>query len=182
MLGSDPAAKGYLGALLALLSAIYFREMVPFREDFTNVIAVVAQYSIMTVYLAALMIQSGSLEKFGLSDFLLGCILSGATIIVIVMALYVAYHRHQRSIAEKEAAEARKLKIEWAAHFSKNKFHTTFQFAKSDRAETCGPLRRLKSRSHDRPGPTIGLIRDVGARGAVLKRTLSRCRDLLDDE
>merc|ERR1712023_437868 len=105
----DYSSRGYIGALLALISAVYFREVCPYRIDFTNVIAVVAQYTLMILYLSAVKIETDSLSKFGLSNFLLGLILLVLTSSIVVLALYVGHLRHQREQAELAAAEARKL-------------------------------------------------------------------------
>ena len=50
--------------------------MTPFRIPFTNFVAVVAQYAILVTFMAALVLETDSLEKFGLDDFMLGLLLS----------------------------------------------------------------------------------------------------------
>ena len=49
--------------------------MTPFRIAFTNFVAVIAQYAILVTFMAALMLETDSVDTFGLGDFALGCIL-----------------------------------------------------------------------------------------------------------
>ena len=71
-LHKDNATRAYIGCSLALLSTIVFRESQPYREPFTNFLAVIAQYSILLAFMAALLIETGTSSSFGLSDFTLG--------------------------------------------------------------------------------------------------------------
>jgi hypothetical protein len=124
---NDISIRAYIGIYLSLISAIYFREVAPYRVEFTNVLATIAQYQILTVFLAALMIQTGTFETFGVNDFFLGMILLTANSTVLVMAIYVGYRKFLQEQADKLKVKQNIVKIEWAAHFSDNKFATTFQ-------------------------------------------------------
>jgi hypothetical protein len=125
LLGNNQTIKTYIGCALALLSTIYFRELTPFRVEFTNFLAVIAQYVILLAFMAALMIQSDAVSSIGISNFALGCILVFANILIIGLAMFLGWRRYRRERALAKAHKARLLKVEWAAEFSNNKFQTT---------------------------------------------------------
>lgn len=74
--------------MLALLSALYYRELVPYRVQFTNFIAVMGQYVILLVFMAVLMIESASLQALGLSDFVLGILLLSINGSILILAIW----------------------------------------------------------------------------------------------
>ncbi len=45
-----------MGAAAAMCSTIYYRELQPYRDDFTNLLGTVAQYQILFTYVAALLL------------------------------------------------------------------------------------------------------------------------------
>jgi hypothetical protein len=131
LMGSDNAVKAYIGSGLAFLSTIYFREMSPYRVEFTNFIAVIAQYVILAGFMAALLIDSDSLDSYGVSNFVLGCILLALNLTIIILAAYLAWLRYREARQEEADLKAEALKIEYAAEFSKNKFQTTLDYVAS---------------------------------------------------
>ena len=125
LIGQDPVIKAYIGAMASMVFMIYFRETSPFLVDFTNVLATVSQYQILFVYLAALFIKTGAIEKIGVDIFYLGCALIAVNSVVILAALYVGWEAYKREkrIAERRVRKA--LKIENAAAFSAEVFAST---------------------------------------------------------
>ena len=95
LISADPANRAYIGCGLALVSAIYFREMTPFRIPFTNFVAVVAQYSILVTFMAALILETDSLEKFGIGGFGLGVLLCSVNGTIIFLAFFVGWKRYR---------------------------------------------------------------------------------------
>lgn len=69
LIGEDGSTRAYAGCVLALFSTIFFRELTPFRVEFSNFLGVLAQYVILASFMAALLIETGSLEAFNLTDF-----------------------------------------------------------------------------------------------------------------
>ena len=129
LLGNDSAGRAYAGATLALLSTVLFRETMPFKLQATSVLGVISQYAILMAFLAALMISTGSLDQLGLSNLLIGSILSATHIFIMFVALGIGYTRYKLENAlMKSEHEAKIIKIEWAVHFSANKFNTTFEY------------------------------------------------------
>jgi hypothetical protein len=128
LIDSKSSTRAYAGCGLALLSTIYFRELTPFRVEFTNFLAVVAQYVILLAYMAALMIGTDSLSKFNVSDFWLGLILSSTNFLIVFMALFIGWRRYRRDQHDIKLRTAKPVKIEFAADFTENKFNTTFEF------------------------------------------------------
>ena len=57
----EPVTKAYIGTAAAMAMTIYFRETMPNRKPFTNLLTVVAQYQILFEILAALFMLSGAL-------------------------------------------------------------------------------------------------------------------------
>jgi Na+/melibiose symporter-like transporter len=102
--------------------------MTPFRIPFTNFVAVVAQYAILVTFMAALVLETDSLEKFGLSDFSLGAILSMINVCIIFLAFFIGWRRYIKERKEEKSVLSKRVKMEWAANFGKTKFLTTFQF------------------------------------------------------
>jgi hypothetical protein len=107
----------YQGSLLGMFSVIYFRELLPFRTEFTNVIAITCQYVILTAFLAALMIQTDSRgDLFRFTDFSFGLFLTIINCIILLMVVYGGYLRYTASL--KKDAAVKELKIEWAVHYT----------------------------------------------------------------
>lgn len=131
LIGQKSETRAYIGCLLALLSTIYFREMSPFKVEFTNFIAVLAQYVILLAFLAALIIETGSLSSFGLSNFGLGCVLGSSNLVIIFLSMRLAYIQYRQDRLHRLEEEAKVLKIEYAAAFSRTKFETTLSVVKA---------------------------------------------------
>ena len=102
--------------------------MTPFRIPFTNFVAVVAQYAILVTFMAALVLETDSLEKFGLDDFMLGLLLSLVNLCIIFLAFFIGWRRYRKERKAAKSELSKRVKMEWAAHFSQGKFESTFQF------------------------------------------------------
>jgi len=128
LLSRDNAIVAYIGCFCGLISTIYYRELSPFRILFTNYIGVVAQYVILLVYLTALMIETSSLESLNISNFTVGIILLFINLFIIGAVVWGGYLSYVQAGHVVHHTHGRDVKIEWAAHFSENKFQTTFRF------------------------------------------------------
>lgn len=106
----------YTGCFLSLLSVIYFRELLPFREKFTNVIAIVAQYVILIVFIAATMIETDTLDTAHLSGRSLGIGLLLANVLLITLLGIGGLLRYMQ-----EPTENSNVNIEWAVTFTSSK-------------------------------------------------------------
>ena len=122
-----PVTKAYIGAGAAMAMTIYFREMLPSRNPFTNLLAVVSQYQILFVLLAALFILTAAIDKVNVSDLALGCLLVFANIIVIVGAIYAGWLAHLSEIKRITRRKRKVTEIEYAALFDDEKFETTLE-------------------------------------------------------
>jgi len=89
---------------------------------------VVAQYVILLAFMAALLISTDTLSKFGISNFWLGLIMAAANGCVVLLAVFVGWQRYTKEQQDLTARSAKLVKIEWACEFSANKFNTTFEF------------------------------------------------------
>lgn len=116
LLSKDNAIVSYIGFMLAFLSSIYIRELSPFRVEFTNVIAVIGQYVILLVFMAALLIETGSLSSLNLSNLALGIILLSINLLIILLVVIGALLRyHSEGGYVKRSSKS--INIEWAPHF-----------------------------------------------------------------
>lgn len=120
LLSKDSAIIAYIGCLMGLVSVIYFRELLPFRTDFTNLIAVVCQYVILIVFLCALMIETNSRELFKFTDFSFGLFLIGINVIILVLVVYGGLLRYRD--AQHIAQSIKELEIESAVDFTSEEF------------------------------------------------------------
>jgi len=105
LLSKDPAIRAYIGCLLAFISIIYFREQLPYRTGFTNIIGVVAQYLILIVFLAALMIQTNTRELFQFTDFSFGVFMVGVNCFMFFLVLLGGYLRYKSTELEEDDLE-----------------------------------------------------------------------------
>ena len=101
----------------------YYREQKPFRVDYTNFIAVVAQYMILFVFYAGLSISSGDVMNFGLEGIWLGIFLVAVNLIVLVLVLHLGWSRfkEQRSVKVDVFSSANQ-ELENATAFTKAEF------------------------------------------------------------
>jgi len=100
LLGSG-SLRASIGCFLSVLCAAFVREASPFLRDTTNLLMVVAQYQILATFMAALILITGSLETFGLSDLGLGALLLTANSLILFLSGTWCYQRLQR---EREQA------------------------------------------------------------------------------
>jgi len=128
LLSQRNSMKAYMGCTLALFSAIYFRELTPYRVAFTNVIAVIAQYVILLDFMAVLVLDARSLNAFGFSKIGFGCMLIGVNVIIIWLGGYLAYNEYSASARRSQEIQDKAIKIENAVDFTKNKFRTTLEY------------------------------------------------------
>jgi hypothetical protein len=128
LLSQRNSMKAYIGCTLALFSAIYFRELTPYRVEFINVIAVIAQYVILLDFMAALVLDARSLNAIGFSEVGFGCILIGVNVIVIILGIFLAYEEYSASERKYREQREKAIKIEYAADFTRNKFRTTLEY------------------------------------------------------
>jgi len=133
----EPVTKAYIGAGLAMAMTIYFREMMPSRNPFTNLLAVVSQYQILFVFLAALFIITAAIDRVNVSQFALGCLLVIANSIVLLGAIYAGWLAHLRELKRMKRRERKVIKIEYAVQFEDEKFKSTLEsVAESSLAQT----------------------------------------------
>ena len=118
----EPAIKAYIGAAAAMLMTVYFREVLPSRNPFTNLLAIVSQYQILFVFLAALFIITRAIRIVNVSEFALGCLLVFANTIVLVGAIYAGWLSYLRELKRMKRRERKVSKIEYAAEFDDEKF------------------------------------------------------------
>jgi hypothetical protein len=109
------ATRASLGCILGVLSMIYFRAENPFRREFNNIIAYVAQTAIFITFYAALSIETGVMVDFGLSAAGMGLFLVITNISVFALMLYYAVIRLQ---AETEEQNQRHAKVNIYVMFS----------------------------------------------------------------
>jgi hypothetical protein len=78
--------------------------------------------------MAALMISTNSLDRFNISNFALGTIMSFTNFFIVAMAVFIGWRRYQKEQKDRAEHAAKLIKIEWACGFSANKFNTTFEY------------------------------------------------------
>jgi hypothetical protein len=101
------ATRASLGCILGVLSMIYFRAENPFRREFNNIIAYVAQTAIFITFYAALSIETGVMIDFGLSAAGMGIFLVITNISVFALMLYYAVIRLQAETEEQNQRHAK---------------------------------------------------------------------------
>jgi hypothetical protein len=101
------ATRASLGCVLGVVSMLYYREENPFRRDFTNIIAYVAQAAIFMTYYAALSIESDTMISFGMSDLGVGIFLVIINLSVMGLLLLVSYQRLEEETRRKALKQAK---------------------------------------------------------------------------
>ena len=99
----DTGRRAALGVFVALCSLVVYREIQPFKRASTNLLAYIAQWTILVTYGAALAIDSGIDE--GVNEVAFGCSLLGVNLVVLCLASHLAYSRYR---ADKEKAKEQK--------------------------------------------------------------------------
>ena len=117
-----PMIKATIGAGATLIMTVYFREMMPSRNPFTNLLSVVSQYQILFVFLCALFILSSAIKKVDVSEFVLGCLLVFANTIVVVGAIYASWLAHLNDLKRIKRHKRKVTKIEYATFRDNGKF------------------------------------------------------------
>jgi len=126
--GQNPIVKGYIGACLSICSMIYYREISPYRFAFTNVLATVAQYQILIIYLSALLMQTGAMSTLGLSAGTLGSIMLCTNLMILIGAGYIAYRNDKEQERLKLIREAGTVApMEYAVHFNDKDFESIIE-------------------------------------------------------
>jgi hypothetical protein len=86
--------RASFGCVLGAASVVLFRELNPYRVDFANSVAYVAQYVILITFYFALSISSASLVNFGLEGEKLGAFLICANLLIICSTCWYAWNAH----------------------------------------------------------------------------------------
>jgi hypothetical protein len=118
--------RGILGVLFSLISLVVYHELIPFRIPFTNTLAYIAQLVIFLTYAGSHVLETKIAKN--MDDFVFGVLLCLVNFVVVVVSLGVSSFRamdDQKKVKTKR--EKLVKKIEWACHFSSNKFETTFE-------------------------------------------------------
>jgi hypothetical protein len=92
LLSSNEARLASIGVALGLVSGIVYRELEPFARASTNVLAHVAQYSILLTFGAALAIEVDLMDNF--NNFTVGFILVLVNLAVLFLAVGLGAYRH----------------------------------------------------------------------------------------
>jgi hypothetical protein len=125
LMGTDPSVRAYMGCAISLASMVYYREAMPYRMPFTNVLGTLAQYEILACFLSALILEGKAVAQFGLSNFAIGLILMVANVMVLGSAIGVGLFRHLQEERERGRIRKQAISIDFAAHFSDEQFVTT---------------------------------------------------------
>jgi hypothetical protein len=124
LLSAESGRRAVLGMIMALVSLAFYRESEPFLRQSTNILASVAQYCVLGVFGAALVIDTG-LDN-GLDPFILGSVLLIGNLSVAGLVLSSSGQRYWQERRTRHSLKARQAQnIEWACGFSEEKFATT---------------------------------------------------------
>jgi hypothetical protein len=118
--------RSSFGILLSIVSIVYFREEQPYRIEFTNVIAHIAQITILGTFYSALSIETGAMINFGLEGVKLGVFLVLFNMIITALSFWFAWSRFQKQKMLESIKENKVSMNEDARVFSDHKFSTTF--------------------------------------------------------
>ena len=168
LIGPDITVRCYVGVALAMLSAVYFREVTPYRTPSTNLLACIAQYQILTVFVAVLLINGNSLALLGVTPFGVGVALVLVNSLILVLAFAAGQRQHMLDELEKERKK-RKVRIEWAANFTPTKFQTTLDsVAETSVAESHVLVYHYTSLAAAREMATRGVPAMASTKGVVV--------------
>jgi len=121
-----PATRASFGIALAMVSLTFFREEKPYRDEFTNFIAYIAQIAILLTFYAAMSIETGVMMTFGLSGFGMGLFLVLCNISICFLVIMIGIYRFKKNKKKAEVIQSNAEKFEWAVSFNAEKFRTTF--------------------------------------------------------
>jgi len=127
LISPRPAIRSSFGCVLAILSVAYFREEQPYRVDFTNVIAHMAQFSILITFYSALSIASGAVVNFGLEGYRLGVFLIILNLVVLILSFWFAWSRFRKQHDEQIFKEFKAKHSEDATNFTELEFKNVFE-------------------------------------------------------
>ena len=123
----EPVTKAYIGAGVAMVMMVYFRETMPSRNPFTNLLAVLAQYQILFVFLAALFMITAAIGTIQVSDLALGCLLVLVNLIVVAGVIYAGWITYSVVPKVTKRRERKVAQIEYAALFEDEEFEYALQ-------------------------------------------------------
>lgn len=142
------AKRASFGCFLAIVSLAYFREQSPYRMEFVNQIAYLAQFLILITFYAALSIDTGVLMDFGMSGRSLGIFLMSANLLTVFLVIYIGLSRFHAQKLQEDQIRQKAEKMEWALTFSSEKFRTTFA-ALTERSVPVSDILLFHYTSHD---------------------------------
>ena len=90
-----------IASFASIIFCVGIREASPFVRGPTNILAYVAQYSILGTSLASLILSSNSLSSFGLTESSMGLLLVGINVAVLVVSAMFMYFSWKESEAEQ---------------------------------------------------------------------------------
>jgi hypothetical protein len=125
LVSSNILVRAYFGSFISFLSTIYFREAGPYRVGFTNLLGTIAQYQILIVFLAALLLEGSTLNLFGLNEVFVGMLLFLINFIILSGAFFVGYWRNKQELKALEMKLLKVVKIEDGADYSKETYAVT---------------------------------------------------------
>lgn len=103
-----------VGCFAAFIWVKFVREAQPFIDGSTNLLLHIAAYQILVTFLSALVISSGALAIFHLSDLVLGLILIAANSGMLAFTSFwclLSYRREQAEAAHRYAVSSAQMKI-----------------------------------------------------------------------
>jgi hypothetical protein len=113
------ASRASTGIVLAILSVAYYREERPYRVEFTNFIAHVAQFVILITFYGALSIDTGVMMDFGLKDLGMGLFLLGTNLLIFGLCIRLGILRYQNDRRKQLNKTKKANQIEEAGLFTK---------------------------------------------------------------
>lgn len=79
-------------------------------------------------FLAALTVETNSVDSLNMSDFTLGLVLTSSNMIIVIFAFYLGWRRYRKEMKLSNSRKPKDLKIEWAVEFSGIYYHVKSYF------------------------------------------------------
>jgi len=127
LVSAKSSTRASFGCFLAIVSAVYFREAQPYRTDFSNFLAHIAQYSLLVTYFSILVIETHSMNPIGLKGFRLGLFLVSINFAILLSTLVFAYFTFLSKKKKQDLLNFKAKNYEDARNYTANKFNTTFE-------------------------------------------------------